>query len=153
LPRLYGFGSGEGTYDSIQRLSIRAIPKAGLGYVFWERKLNADERDFLSGEVGPSWVYERYFGGSTNDYFAIAFAAVAGYHLPYGSHFDGRVDYLPAVDNFLTDYLVRATAALTMPIVDPISAKLSVIDEYDNTPAPSARPNSLFIAFGLSVGW
>ena len=38
---------------------------------------------------------------------------VAGYHLPYGAHFDGRVDYLPAVDDFTGDYLLRSQAALT----------------------------------------
>jgi len=59
LPRLYGFASGEATYDAIQRLSIRAVPKAGLGYVFWEEILDPDRRNFLSGEVGPSWVYEK----------------------------------------------------------------------------------------------
>lgn len=153
LPRLYGFASGEGTYDAIQRLSIRAVPKAGLGYVFWEQILDVDHRNFLSGEVGPSWVYEKYFGGTHRDYVAIAFAAVTAYHLPYGAKFDGRVDYLPAVDDFVNDYLLRAEAALTMPLIAPISAKFSVIDEYDNTPAPGAVPNSLFLDLGLSVGW
>ena len=28
LKRLYGFASGEATYDAIQRLSIRGVPKA-----------------------------------------------------------------------------------------------------------------------------
>ncbi len=153
LPRLYGFASGEATYDAVQRLSIRGVPKAGLGYTFWEQKLEEDKRNFLSGEAGGAWVYEKYFGGEDTDYFAVAFAAIAGYHLPYGAHFDGRVDYLPAVDNFTEDYLLRAQAALTMPLVDPISAKFSVLNEYDNTPAPGTTRNSLFITLGLSVVW
>jgi hypothetical protein len=153
IERLYGFASGEATYDAIQHLSIRGIPKAGLGYTFFEEKLDEDNRNFLAGEVGGAWVYERYFGGDTNDYFAIALSAIAGYHLPYGAHWDGRVDYLPAVDNFTVDYLLRGETSLTMPVIDPVSAKLSVIDEYDNTPAANTNRNSLFIAFGLSVGW
>lgn len=151
--RWYGFGSGEATYDAIQRLSIRAVPKAGMGYTFWERVLDEDRRDYLSGEVGPAWVYERYFGGDHRDYVAVGFGAAAGYHLPYGAHFTGRVDYLPAIDDFVNDYLLRSEAALIMPLVEPISAKFSVVDVYDNTPAPGARPNSLFIAIGLSVSW
>lgn len=79
-------------------------------------------------------MYEKYFGGTHRDYFAIAFAAVAAYYLPYGAKFDGRVDYLPAVDAFVDDYLLRSEAALTMPLIEPISAKFSVVDEYDNTP-------------------
>ena len=150
---LYLFASGEATYDAIQRLSIRGIPKAGVGYNFWEEVLDIDRRNFFAGEVGGAWVYERYFGGATNDYFAIAFALIAGYYLPYGGHFDGRVDYLPAVDNFTVDYLLRSQAALTMPLVDPISAKLSVLDEYDNTPAANTDRNSLFVSAGLSLAW
>lgn len=164
IARLYGFGSGEATYDAVQRLSIRGIPKAGLGYTFLERQLDEDRRDFLAGEVGGAWVYEQYFTERlpgpppvtfvpSNDYFAIAFALVAGYHLPYGSHFDGRVDYLPAVDNFTGDYLLRSQAGLTMPVVDPIAAKFSVVDEYDSTPAPGTQSNSLYITVGLSLVW
>jgi hypothetical protein len=78
---------------------------------------------------------------------------VAGYHLPYGAHFDGRVDYLPAVNDFTGDYLLRGEAGLTMPLVDPISAKFSVLDLYDSTPAVGTDHNSLFIAIGLSLVW
>lgn len=156
IPRLYGFASGEATYDAIQKLSIRGIPKAGLGYLFWEQLLDEENRNFLAGEVGGAWVFERYFqstGTGDNDYFAIAFSAVAGYHLPYGAHFDGRVDYLPAVDDFTGNYLLRSGAGVTMPLIEPISAKFSVLNEYDSTPAAGTEHNSLFINLGLSLGW
>lgn len=163
-PRFYGYGSGDATYDAIQKLSIRAIPKAGVGYVFWEDQLDDDRRDFLSGDVGGAWVYEKYFTvhdagpppTSTtpdNDYFAIAFGAAAAYHLPYGAKFDWRLDYLPAVDDFANDYLLRTTGSLLLPVYGPVGAKLAVTDEYDNTPAADTQPNSLFITFGVSVGW
>ncbi|MGH7789288.1 MAG: DUF481 domain-containing protein [Candidatus Binatia bacterium] len=163
-PRFYGYGSGDATYDAIQKLSIRAIPKAGLGYVFWEDQLDDDRRDFLSGDVGGAWVYEKFFTqrfdngpiqseSPENNYFAIAFGAAAAYHLPYGAKFDWRLDYLPAVDDFVNDYLLRTTGSLLLPVYGPIGAKLAITDEYDNTPAPDTQPNSLFITFGISVGW
>ncbi len=152
-PRVYGFASGDATYDAIQRLSIRGVPKVGVGYVFWEQKLDEDRRNFLQGEVGPSWVYEKYFGGADKDYFAIAFGALAGYYLPLGAHFDWRLDYLPAVDNFTTDYLLRTEGALTAPLIDPVSAKFVLRDEYNNTPSPGANRNTLFLTLGLSVLW
>jgi uncharacterized protein DUF481 len=95
----------------------------------------------------------KYFGGSDKDYFALAFGAMAGYYLPLGAHFDWRLDYLPAVDNFTTDYLLRTEAALTAPLIDPVSAKFIVRDEYNNTPAMDAKRNSLFLTLGLSVIW
>ena len=152
-PRIYGFASGDAMYDGIQRLSIRGVPKAGVGYVFWQEQLDEDRRNFLQGEVGPSWVYEKYFGGTDRDYYAIAFGALAGYYLPYGAHFDWRLDYLPAVDNFTTDYLLRTEAALTAPLIALVSAKFLVRDEYNNQPAPGAKRNSLFLTLGLSVDW
>ena len=152
-PRIYGYASGDGTYDGIQALSLRAVPKVGAGYVLWQENLDGGRRNFVQAEAGPSWVYEKYFGGSTNQYFAVTFGALAGYYLPYGAHLDWRLDYLPAVDNFTSDYLLRTEAGLSVPLVGPINAKFSLLDEYDSTPAPDADRNSLFLAFGLSIAW
>lgn len=165
--RLYAYGAGDATYDAIQKLSIRGIPKAGLGYLFWEEKLDETKRNFLSGEVGGAWVYERFFSSTCNDaagdpipgcdtennYFAVAFGAAAGYHLPYGAYVGGRVDYLPAVDDFVNDYLLRAGLDLTAPIFGPVSAKFSLLNEYDNTPAKGTDHNALYLSLGVSVGW
>ena len=166
-PRVYGFASGDAMYDGIQHLSIRGVPKVGVGYVFWQEQLDEDRRNFLQGEVGPSWVYEKYFthdfqNGQPPDfltephdrnYFAVAFGALAGYYLPYRAHFDWRLDYLPAVDNFTKDYLLRTEGALTAPLIDPISAKIVLRDEYNNQPAAGAKRNSLFLTLGLSIVW
>ena len=63
------------------------------------------------------------------------------------------MDYLPAVDNFTTDYLLRTEGALTAPLIDPISAKFVVRDEYNNQPAAGAERNSLFLTLALSLVW
>ncbi|MFN8643629.1 MAG: DUF481 domain-containing protein [Candidatus Binatia bacterium] len=164
--RIYAFAAGDATYDAIQKLSIRGVPKGGLGYTIWEEKLDDDKRNFLSGEAGAAWVYEKYFestctnGGvpipgcdTQNDYFSIAFGAAAGYHLPFGSHIGWKMDYLPAVDNWATDFLLRNAIDLTMPLMDPVSAKLGFLNEYNNSPARGTNRTSLFLTFGLSVGW
>ncbi len=152
-PRVYGYASGDATYDGIQHLSIRGVPKAGIGYIFWEEQLDESRRNFLQGDVGGSWVYEKYFGGMERDYVAIAFGAQAGYYFIQAAHFDWRMDYLPAVDNFTTDYLLRNEIGLSVPLLDPLSAKFGLLDEYDGQPAPGAKHNSLFLTFGLSVVW
>ena len=155
-PRYYGFTSADATYDAIQKLSIRAVPKVGLGYVFWEDKIAEDKRNYLQGEVGPAYVYERYFSSvrpRDRDYFAIAFGLLAGYYLPLGAHADWRLDYLPAVDDFTGKYLLRNTFGLTVPLIEPISAKFSLLDEYNNRPATDAKHNSLYLTFGLSIVW
>jgi len=155
--RFYGFGSGDVTYDAIQKLSIRGVPKAGVGYKFWDEKIDADKSNFLSGEAGLAWVYEKYFESSAppahNDYFSIAFGAAAGYWLPYDAHIGWRMDYLPAVDDWATKYLLRNALDFTVPVLGPVGAKLSFLDEYNNAPAGDAKNNSLYLTIGLTVGW
>lgn len=166
-PRLYAFTSGDATYDAVQKLSIRAVPKGGLGYTLWEEKLDEEKRNFLAAEAGGAWVYEKFFDSTgrivdtaplrrcctENNYFAVAFGAAAGYHLPFGAHIGWRLDYLPAVDDFVNDYLLRNALDLTAPLYGPVSAKFSLVDEYDSTPANGTDNNSLYLAFGLSIGW
>jgi hypothetical protein len=50
--RFFGFASIDALYDAIQDLSIRAVPKAGVGYVLWEQQIDADRRNFLSADIG-----------------------------------------------------------------------------------------------------
>jgi len=156
-PRIYGFASGDATYDAIQKLSIRGVPKLGMGYVFWEDKLDEEKSNFLQGEVGGAYIYERYFTSAApprdRDYAAIAFGLLAGYYLPYGAHAGWKLDYLPAVNDFTGQYLLRNDLGLTIPLMDPISAKFSLLDEYNNQPAADTKRNSLYLAFGLSVIW
>ena len=49
--------------------------------------------------------------------------------------------------------ILRSAAGLTVPMLDPISMKLSLVDEYDSTPSDDVDRNSLFMTAGLSVGW
>lgn len=161
--RLFVFGSGDAQYDGVQRLSIRGVPKAGLGYKIWETKT-----DLFQVEAGGAWVYEKFFGGESNDFFAVAFGSFLDTGLWFGSRFTWRMDYLPAVDDWANDYLLRNEAALIIPMLDPLNFKISLIDEYDSTPArktlvdtvngvdqqvsvKAADNNKLILAIGLSL--
>ncbi|MDX2169321.1 MAG: DUF481 domain-containing protein [Deltaproteobacteria bacterium] len=155
--RWYAFGSFDATYDAIQKLSIRTVPKLGAGYKIWEEKINADKTNFLSGEAGIAYVYEKYFVLSRppkdSDYFSVAFGAAAGYWLPYDAHAGWRMDYLPAVNDWGGNYLLRNAIDLTVPVFGPVGAKLSFLDEYNSRPAGTAENNALYLTIGLTVGW
>lgn len=149
-PHFFGYGNGYLEYNGIQRLSVRGIPEAGVGYKFWKSE-EKDSSDFFAGTVGGSWVYEQFFGGDDQDYFAISFGLQAQVPLPYGSRFTGSVSYLPSVSDFQNDFLIRSEAALTLPLYKQIAFKLSVLDDYDNTPAPDTSFNYLTTLIGLSA--
>ena len=68
--KFYLFGAGDVTYDAIQKLSIRGIPKLGVGYNVWEEKLDETRRNFFAVEAGGAWVYEGYFSGTVRSSIA-----------------------------------------------------------------------------------
>jgi hypothetical protein len=65
---------------------------------------------------------------------------------------DGNFQVLYGEDEE-SDTPLAGFAGLTMPLLDPIAAKFSVLDEYDNTPTAGTTRNSLFIDIGLSLVW
>lgn len=144
--RIYGFAAGDAEYDEVESLSLRATPKGGVGV-----RILVTEKYALNADIGGSWVYERFFGGSENRYFAVAFGTNGSFTLPFGATLTIRGDYLPAVDDWAGDYLLTGTAALLFPMTDWISFKTSIIDQYDNTPAEDNSQNSLTATAGLTL--
>ena len=147
LPRTYAFASTDGEYDEIEALSIRTVPKLGMGYRLWETKTG-----LFQLEAGGAYVYERFFGGDTNDYFSVAFGKLLETALPYlGAKFSWRTDYLPSVDDWAGDFLVRSSAALLVPMVGNLNLKLAGTDEYDSTPADGTDENTLTTTAGVAL--
>lgn len=146
-PRLFAFGSLEAEHDEVERLSIRGVPKAGLGYKLWERP----EKSYLAVDLGGAWVYERFFGGEKNDYFGVAFGTEWTYELPFGALWTARADYLPSVSDWVEDYLLRGETSLLFPLTDHFAFKTTLINLYDSTPAEGTQSNSFQTLVGVSV--
>src|SRR5512134_3079165 len=146
-PRWFAFGSLEGEHDAVERLAFRGIPKAGLGYKVWE----VPETAYFSVDAGAAWVYERFFGGARNDYFSVALGAETSHELANGWIWFARLDYLPSVEDWAGDFLLRGETSLVFPLTDHVALKTSLVDLYDATPAEGAESNSLQALVGVSV--
>lgn len=147
--RLFTFGSLEGEHDGIERLSLRGVPKAGFGWF-----LLKNDSGWLSVDGGPSYVYERFYGGDVEDYFAAALGGGSEWKLPFANAvWTTRWDYLPSVTDWADDYLLRGETALLLPIVDGLSFKASLVDTYDALPAEGSESNSLAGLLGLALGF
>jgi putative salt-induced outer membrane protein YdiY len=147
--RLFAFGAVEAEYDEIESLSIRLVPKVGLGYFLVKR-----ESFWLSVDAGPAYVYERFFGGDTNRYPGIGFGAESDWKLPVlGASWHNRLDYTPSFKDFFGDYLLRFETGLLVPMTESLSLKFALIDAYDSTPADGAKENSLTTLVGLALGF
>jgi len=144
--RLLVVTSFDAEYDEVERLSVRAVPKLGLGY-----RLYKTPTAFFQVESAPAYIYERFFGGITNDFFGVSFGAETGVKLPYDAQLAGRVDYLPSVREWVEDYLIRSEVSLTMPLAGRLNARFAVVDQYDNSPSPGVDRNELQMILGLLV--
>ena len=143
--RSFAFGQVSAEYDEIQNLSLRTDPVVGVGYRFVQH-----EKLTISGRSGPGYVYQRYFGGDTEDYFTILFGGDLEADLPYGSKFRWSAEYLPAVSGWKDNYLIRTNADWTMPIMGWLDFKIAVFDTYNNQPPPDTDRNSFATTAGLS---
>jgi hypothetical protein len=147
--RWFAFGSLEAEHDGIESLSIRAIPKAGLGYVVHE-----SETARFAVDAGGAYVYERFFGGDRNDYPAVALGAESDVELPFaGATWRSRIDYTPSITDWMDDYLLRGETALLVPMTEGLSLKASVVDLYNSSPAEDSQSNTLSTLLGLSLGF
>jgi putative salt-induced outer membrane protein YdiY len=147
MPRLYWFGSQDAEYDEIESLSYRLVPKTGLGYRLWET-----DTGLFQLEAGGAYVYENFFGSDDAGYFAVAFGKLLEWKMPwYGSELMWRTDYLPAVDDWTGDYLIRSEAALLVPMISWLKFKIGVADTYDSSPAEDSDKNALATTAGLAA--
>ena len=144
--RAFVFTSAAAEYDAIERLSIRGVPKLGIGY-----RIYKSESATFQIETGGAYVFERFFGGETTDFFAIPFGAETEIKLPYDITFHWRADYLPSVKEWTDDYLLSTEASLSVPIMKHLAFKASLTDDYDNQPAEDTNRNHLTTTLGLSV--
>jgi putative salt-induced outer membrane protein YdiY len=146
-PRWFAYGSLEGEHDAVERIAFRGIPKAGIGYKVWE----VPETSYVSVDAGAAWVYERFFGGERTDYFSLAVGAEASHKFANGWIWFARLDYLPSVEDWVDDFLLRGETSLVFPLTEHFALKTSLEDLYDATPAEGAESNSLQTLVGVSV--
>jgi putative salt-induced outer membrane protein len=143
--RLYGFGAISYERDEIQGLKARTDPNVGLGYRFVQQ----DDLT-ISGRIGPGYVYQKYFVGTTDDYFTILFGGDLDADLPYDSKLRVRLTYMPSVSDWADNYLIRGALDWTTPIVGMLDFKFTIFDTYNSQPAPNTKKNSFLTTVGFS---
>jgi hypothetical protein len=144
--RIYAFAATSAEYDEVESLSLRFTPKAGPGYRIFDT-----ETQKWSVDIGGAWVYERFFGGDDNSYASIAFGTEGSFTLPWGTTFTMRGSYLPAIDDWANNYLLRGEAALLFPMTDWLAFRTGVLNQYTSQPAEDATHNSVTGTAGLSL--
>jgi hypothetical protein len=145
--RIFALGSLEAEHDGVESLAYRLIPKVGAGFKIVDR-----EDTYIAVDAGVAYVYERFYDDSLNNYLSLAFGAGSKLKLPWlGASWVTRADYYPSITDWSNDYRVRGETALVIPIVEQLSLRASLIDEYTAQPADDTLSNTLTTLLGLSL--
>lgn len=143
----FGFGSYSIEHDGVEEVHVRHIGGIGGGY-----KVIDTETFYFAVDSGPSYVWESLYDGTLNNYLALAFGAETRWALPWnGASWFTRLDYLPSITDWTDDYRLRGETGVTVPLIDPVNFKVSLIDEYNSQPSEDAKANNLKTLVGLSL--
>lgn len=142
--RLYGGLRADGEYDGIAGVDYRARVSPLLGYYFIKRP-----KTTLSGEVGPSVVFENLENRPSDTYYAFRAGERFEHKLTETTRIWQSFEYIPQVDRWQEKFLLLGEVGIDAAITKKASLSVVLQDSYDNDPAPGREQNDLRLIAGL----
>jgi len=136
-----------GDHDDVANLGYRATVSPLAGYYFI-KQTNA----FLCGEIGPSYVREKFFYEDVHNYIALRLAERGEYKFSTGAKIWEGVEYLPKISDF-SNYLINAELGTSAPLSKALSVSLILQDTYKSVPATGKLKNDLKLIAGLTYNF
>ncbi|MFC1632381.1 YdiY family protein, partial [Candidatus Omnitrophota bacterium] len=134
----YNFYKFEASHDRFANLDYRLIPAAGVGYWFYDL---ADLK--LLAEVGFGLEHAVYRSPADDSDEAIVVPRIFFEKNLFGNAKILQNLYFYLTLDDLTDYRLRSETTFTNPLSDKLSLNLSLIDDYNSSPALGAEENDL----------
>ncbi|MCW5943947.1 MAG: DUF481 domain-containing protein [Fimbriimonadaceae bacterium] len=130
--------------DRVNDLRLRTILGSGGGYT-WVEKPQVG----FSTELGLSSVMERFGGGAAHrDHVTAQVSTKLRRTFGRGLELRNSVDYLPSL-NDLRDYLLSTQLTLRSTLGNGLFTDAKVVYDYDSTPAPNAKRETVRYIFGV----
>jgi len=145
--RVYAGLRVTGDHDDIADLAYRVTVSPLAGYYFIK-----ETNTFLAGEIGPSYVNEKYFNQDADDYIGLRLGERFEYKFIGGSKVWESVEYIPKIEDF-GNFLVNAEIGISAPINKSLSMSLVLQDTYKSVPAAGKEKNDLKLIAGLSYNF
>ncbi len=142
--RLYLGLRGDGQYDGIAGVEYRFKISPLVGYHFIKSK-----KVLLSGEAGPSVVWEHLDGESATSYVAARFAESFEWKLTDTTKLWQGVAYIPQISKW-DNYLVNFEAGIDTAISKHWNLRVVFQDMYASEPAPGRKQNDIRLLAGTS---
>src|ERR1043166_5945797 len=146
-PQTYAGLRVTGDHDDIASLAYRATVSPMVGYYFVKRP-----DAFLAGEVGPSYVREKFFHQETHNYIGLLVGERGERKFHSGAKIWESLEWIPKVQD-MDHYLLNTEAGVSAPINKALSLSLVLQDTYKNVPALGKLKNDLKLIAGLSYNF
>ncbi len=142
--RFYGGLRADGEYDGIAGVDYRARISPLAGYYFIKTP-----KTRLSGEVGPSVVFENLKTAPSDTYLGLRVGERFEHKLTDTTRIWQSYEYIPQVDRWNEKYLLIGEAGIDAAITKKASLSLVVQHNYDNEPAAGREQNDLRAIAGV----
>ena len=139
----YGYARLDGLHDDVADIHYRVSFSPGVGYYFIK-----NDKTRLSAEVGPGVVNERV-GDKSDTYATLRLAE------KFERKFNASVkvwesfEFLPQVDLW-KNYIINAEVGVESALNKQLSLRTSVLDTYDNVPAPGRKNNDIKLVTAIA---
>jgi putative salt-induced outer membrane protein len=148
--RFFGYARLDGLHDGIADVEYRFTFSPGAGYYFIKTQDdNKKTATSLSGEAGPSVITEKV-GHDESTYLAARVAEKFEHKFSDKARVWEMAEFLPQVDDF-ENFIINAEVGAEASLTEKVLLRVSVVDNYDNQPAPGRKENDVKII--SSVGY
>ena len=146
-PQTYAGLRLTGDHDDIASLTYRTTVSPLLGYYFVKQT-----NTFLAGEVGPSYVREKFFSQDVHNYIGLRVGERGEHKFASGAKIWESLEWIPKVQD-MQNYLVNAEAGISAPVSKALSVSLVLQDTYKSVPATGKLKNDLKLIAGLTYNF
>ena len=142
--RFYGGLRLDGEYDGIAGVDYRVRISPLLGYYVIK-----SPRTSLALEAGPSVVFEKLVGKSSDEYFGARFGERFEHKLTDTTKIWQSFEYIPDVGDWADKYLLNAEVGIASDITKKMSLRLVLQDNYNSMPSAGRKHNDLRLLAGI----
>lgn len=142
--RFYGGLRLDGEYDGIAGVDYRARVSPLLGYYVVK-----NPRTTLALEAGPSVVFEKLEGESSDTYLGARFGERFEHKLTDTTKVWQSFEYIPDVEDWSEKYLLTAELGIAADITKQMGLRVVLQDNYNSQPSAGRKHNDLRLIAGV----
>ena len=142
---MYVYDAAGAGYDEIRKIDHRFAIGPGLGY-----HLLKLTNFVVNTEAGFNYQAEYRTDDTQTENFYLRLAEQVGWKINTRFSLDEKFEFFPQVENF-SQYRFRLESSLKYHLNQNLFLSLTLLDQYDTSPAPGVPQNDLQIRSSIGV--